>query len=99
MRENDVTQSNIKETKTDIIKHVMMAAICIMLFPPSELLQNKTQFFSIAYIAVLCQNIKFEQCVFSNPRMCPKDSGRIANSAEHDPTLSSVWSVFAQWNK
>ena len=50
MQENDVTQSNVKETKWHYktccsLHHVLLA---------SELLQNKTQFFSIAYIGVLC---------------------------------------------
>ena len=57
MRENDVTSSNIMEMKTDITKNqngVRPALNNVMCFRPVNLLQNKTRFFSIAYIGVLC---------------------------------------------
>ena len=57
MQENDVTQSNVKETKTDIIKYAMTAAIHVTLFRPVNNWRIKqTQFFSITYIGRNIQN-------------------------------------------
>ena len=57
MRENDVTPSNVMEMKTDITKNqngVRTALNNVTRFHLVNLLQNKTQFFSIAYIGALC---------------------------------------------
>ena len=57
MRENDVTPSNVMEMKTDVTKHqkgVRTALNNVTRFRPVNLLQNKTRFFSIAYIGALC---------------------------------------------
>ena len=57
MRENNVTASNIMEMKIDIIKNqngVRTALNVVTRFRPVILLQNKTRFFSIAYIGALC---------------------------------------------
>ena len=57
MRENDVTPSNVMEMKNDVTKDqngVRTALNNITRFRPVNLLQNKTQFFSIAYIGTLC---------------------------------------------
>ena len=57
MQENNVTASNIMEMKIDIIKNqngVRTALNVGTRFRPVILLQNKTRFFSIAYIGALC---------------------------------------------
>ena len=57
MWENDVTPSNVMEMKTDVTWNqngVQTALNNVMRFRPVNLLQNKTRFFSIAYIGVLC---------------------------------------------
>ena len=57
MRENDVTPSNVMEMKIDVIKNqngVRTALNNITRFRPVNLLQNKTWFFSIAYMGTLC---------------------------------------------
>ena len=57
MRENDVTPSNVMELKIDVIKNqngVRTALNNIKRFRPVNLLQNRTQFFSITYIGALC---------------------------------------------
>ena len=57
MRENDVTPSNVMEMKTDVTKNqngVRTALNNVTRFRPVNLLQNKTRFFSIAYIGALC---------------------------------------------
>ena len=50
MRENDVAQPNVKETKTDVIKLAMTLGNSVARFRPVILLQNKTRFFTIDYI-------------------------------------------------
>ena len=57
MRENDVTSSNVMEMKIDVTKNqngVRTALNNVTRFRPVNLLQNKTRFFSIAYIGALC---------------------------------------------
>ena len=57
MRENNVTPSNIMEMKIDVTKNqngFWMALNNLTHFRPVDLLQNKSQFFSIAYIGALC---------------------------------------------
>ena len=57
MRENDVTSSNVMEMKIDVTKNqngIRTALNNVMRFRPVNLLQNKTRFFSIAYIGALC---------------------------------------------
>ena len=57
MRENDFTPSNVMEMKIDITKNqngVRTALNNVTHFRPVNLLQNKTRFFSIAYIGALC---------------------------------------------
>ena len=57
MRENDITPSNVTEMKTDVTKNqngVQTALNNVTRFRPVNLLQNKTRFFSIAYIGALC---------------------------------------------
>ena len=57
MRENDVTLSNIMEMKVDVTKNqngVQRALNNVTPFRPVNLFQNKTRFFSIAYIGALC---------------------------------------------
>ena len=57
MRENDVTPSNVMEMKIDVTKNqngVRTALNNFTRFRPVNLLQNKTRFFSIAYIGALC---------------------------------------------
>ena len=57
MRENDVTPSNVMEMKIDITKNQNGARTVlnnVTHFRPVNLLQNKTWFFSIAYIDMLC---------------------------------------------
>ena len=57
MRENDVTPSNVMEMKIDVNKNqngVRTALNNVTRFRPVNLLQNKTQFFSFAYIDALC---------------------------------------------
>ena len=49
MRENDVTPSNVMEMKIDVTKNQNG----VTRFRPVNLLQNKTRFFSIAYIGAL----------------------------------------------
>ena len=62
MRENDVTPSNVMEIKIDVTKNqngVRTALTNVTRFRPVNLLQNKTRFFSIAYIGELvCITIK-----------------------------------------
>ena len=56
MQEN-VTLSNIMEMKIDVTKNqngVRTALNNVTRFSPVNLLQNKTQFFSSAYIGALC---------------------------------------------
>ena len=47
MRENDVAQSNVKETKTDVIKLATTPGNSVVCFRPVILLQNRTRFFTI----------------------------------------------------
>ena len=57
MRKNDITPSNVVEMKTDLTKNqngIRMALNKVTRFRPVNLLQNKTWFFSIAYIGALC---------------------------------------------
>ena len=57
MRENYVTPSNAMEMKIDVTKNqngVRTALNNVTRFRPVNLLQNKTRFFSIAYIGALC---------------------------------------------
>ena len=57
MRENDVTPSKVMEMKIDVTKSqngVQTALNNVTRFRPVNLLQNKTRFFSIAYIGALC---------------------------------------------
>ena len=57
MRENDVTPSNVMEMKIDVTKNqngVRTVLNNVTRFRPVNLLQNKTRFFSIAYIGTLC---------------------------------------------
>ena len=57
MRENDVTPSNVIEMKIDVTKNqngVRTALNNATRFRLVNLLQNKTRFFSIAYIGALC---------------------------------------------
>ena len=57
MRKNNITPSNIMEMKNDVTKNqngVRMALNKVTRFRPVNLLQNKTRFFSIAYIGALC---------------------------------------------
>ena len=57
MRENDVTPSNVMEMKIDVTKNqngVQTALNSVTRFRSVSLLQNKTRFFSIAYIGALC---------------------------------------------
>ena len=57
MRENDVTPSNVIEMKSDVTKNqngVRTALKKVTRFHPVNLLQNKTRFFSIAYVGALC---------------------------------------------
>ena len=57
MRENDVTPPNVMEMKIDVTKNqngVRTALNNVTHFHPVNLLQNKTRFFSIAYIGALC---------------------------------------------
>ena len=54
MRENDVAQSNVKETKTDVIKLATKPGNSVACFHPEILLQNKAQFFTIGYIGEVC---------------------------------------------
>ena len=57
MRENDVTPSNVMEMKIDVTRNqngVRTALNNVTRFRPVKLLQNKTRFFSIAYIGALC---------------------------------------------
>ena len=56
-KKNDVTPSNVMEMKTDVIKHqngVRTALNNVTRFRSVNLLQNKTRFFSILCIGVLC---------------------------------------------
>ena len=54
MRKNDITLSNVKETWTmEWMTSLNGGSFCHFL-QLGELLQNRTQFFSIAYIGVLC---------------------------------------------
>ena len=57
MRENDVSPSNVMEMKIDVTKNqngVQTTLNNVTRFRPVNLLQNKTRFFSIAYIGALC---------------------------------------------
>ena len=57
MRENDVTPSKVMEMKIDVTKNqngVRTALNNVMCFRPVNLLQDKTRFFSIAYIGAPC---------------------------------------------
>ena len=57
MRENDVTPSNVMEMKIDVTKNqngIRTALNNVTRFRPVNLLQNKTRFFSVAYIGSLC---------------------------------------------
>ena len=57
MRENDVTSSNVLEMKIDVTKYQNGARTAlnnVTRFRPVNLLQNKTRFFSIAYMGALC---------------------------------------------
>ena len=57
MRENDVTPSNVMEMKIDVPKNrngVRTALNNVTRSRPVNLLQNKTRFFSIAFIGALC---------------------------------------------
>ena len=57
MRENDVTSSNVMEMKIDVTKNqngVRTVLNNVTRFRPVNLMQNKTRFFSIAYIGALC---------------------------------------------
>ena len=57
MRENDVTPSNVMEMKIDVTRNqngIRTALNNVTRFRQVNLLQNKTQFFSIAYIGALC---------------------------------------------
>ena len=56
MRENDVTPSNVMGMKTDVTKNqngVRTALNNVARFHPVNLMQDKTRFFSIAYIGAL----------------------------------------------
>ena len=55
MRDNNVAQSYVKETKSDVIKLATTAGISIACPPPPPviLFQNKAWFSSIAYIGAL----------------------------------------------
>ena len=59
MRENDITPSNVMEMKIDVTENqngVRTAVNNVTRLRPVNLLQNKTRFFSIAYIGALCYN-------------------------------------------
>ena len=54
MRENDVAQSNVKETKTDVIKLAMTPGNSVACFRPVILLQNRKRVFTTGYIGEVC---------------------------------------------
>ena len=57
MRENDVTPSNVMEIKLDVTKNqngVRTALNNVTHFRRVDLLENKTQFVSTAFIGALC---------------------------------------------
>ena len=57
MRENAITLSNVMEMKIDVTRNqngVRTALNNVTRFRPVNLLQNKTRFFSFAYIGALC---------------------------------------------
>ena len=42
MRDDDVTQSNVKETTNDLMKRHRKAVLCVTIFGPVTLLQNNS---------------------------------------------------------
>ena len=55
IQENNLMPYNAMETMIDIVKHTKKEAHCVtFLIHPVTLLQNKTQFFPIAFIGKMC---------------------------------------------